>query len=108
MTDTNKTTVAAIPSGAPFAKLVIKVPNAKATPPARPGSLRFKRWAILLGMSGQTVSQYYKACREAGMPCTANNPRDAHAKGLINLTMPPKEAAKVDAKGKAKVDKATK
>ena len=85
-------TINAIPAG-PFPALVIKVPNTTATPPARPGSLRFKRWTLLLGMDGQTVSAYYKACRDAGLPCTANNPRDAHTKGLIQLTMPAKESA---------------
>lgn len=55
---------------------------------ARPGCLRFKRWQILLTMDGKTVSDYYRACREAGIPCTANNPRDAAKKELITLSAP--------------------
>ncbi len=71
-----------------FPAQVIRVKNAKASLPARPGSLRFKRWSILLTMNGKTVSDYYRACRDAGMPCTANNPRDAVTKGLIELAAP--------------------
>lgn len=79
-----------IPSAevSPFVALVIRVPDPKAEIPARKGSQRAKRWQILLGMDGQTVRDYYKACKDAGTPCTANNPRDAHAKGLVNLTAP--------------------
>ena len=54
----------------------------------RPGSLRAKRWQILQTMDGKTVSDYYAACRKAGIPCTANNPRDAVKKDIITLTAP--------------------
>jgi hypothetical protein len=47
-----------------------------------------QRHAILLTLDGQTVRDYYKACKDAGIPCTANNPRTAHAKGLIQLVAP--------------------
>lgn len=89
-----------IPTGVPFTTLLIKVPNAKATPLARPGSKIYKRQAILLNLDGGTVKDYYKACSDAGVPCTANNPRNAHAKGLIQLVAPAKEQAKADAKTK--------
>ena len=90
--------VNAIPTSVAFPQLVINVPNAKATPLARPGSKIYKRQAILLGLHGSTVREYYKACSAAGVPCTANNPRNAHNKGLIVLVAPPKAAAKAAAK----------
>lgn len=55
---------------------------------------RFKCWQILMNMDGSTVSEYYKACREAGIPCTANNPRDAVTKKLIELNAPKQETPK--------------
>lgn len=71
-----------------FTAQVIKVANKKATIPARPGSKIFKRWTILLTLDGKTVKDYYAACRDAGIPCTANNPRNAATKGLIELVAP--------------------
>ena len=75
-------------SVAPFPALVIRVPNASAKSPARPGCMVAQRHAILLTLDGQTVRDYYKACKDAGIPCTANNPRSAHDKGLIQLVAP--------------------
>jgi hypothetical protein len=74
----------------PFPAQVIKVvdPKVNLSTKARAGSLRNKRWAILMQMNGKTVSDYYAACRKAEMPCTANNPRDAVEKGLITLSAP--------------------
>tara|TARA_R110002051_G_C8501613_1_gene464855 strand:+ start:210 stop:512 length:303 start_codon:yes stop_codon:yes gene_type:complete len=94
-----------IPASVPFTTLLIKVANPSATPSARPGSKIFKRQAILLTLDGSTVRDYYKACSDAGIPCTANNPRNAHSKGLIELVAPPKAAAKAAAKASAKVNK---
>ena len=71
-----------------FTAQVIKVSNKKATIPARPGSKIFKRYTILLTLDGKTVADYYGACRDAGVPCTANNPRNAVTKGLIELVVP--------------------
>ena len=99
------TNITEIPANVPFPTLVIKVPNVKATPTARPGSKIFKRQAILLTLDGATVRDYYRACSESGVPCTANNPRNAHAKGLIQLVAPAKDAAKADAKATAKANK---
>jgi len=79
-----------------FPAQIIRVKNAKATIPARPKSQRYRRWAILLGMDGKTVSEYYKACREAGVPCTKNNPVMAMAKGLITLDPPAETADKAE------------
>ena len=79
-----------IPSASvsPFPALVISVPNPSVESPARKGTAVRERHAILLTLDGATVSTYYKACKEAGVPCTANNPRNAHDKGLIILTAP--------------------
>ena len=83
------TTAPAIPTAVPFSQLVITVPNAQATPPAREGCARYNRWVLLRGMAGQTVSAYYAACRKAACgACTKNNPTDAHNKGFIVLTLP--------------------
>lgn len=71
-----------------FPSMIIKVVDKKATLPARKGSLRAKRWGLLLTMDGKSITDYYKSCRDAGCPCTANNPRDAVAKGLITLVEP--------------------
>ena len=74
----------------PFPAQVIKVvdPKINLSTKARAGSLRNKRWAILMQMNGKTVSDYYSQCREAGMPCTANNPRDAVENWLITFSAP--------------------
>ena len=79
-----------IPSASvsPFTALVIRVPNASAKSPARPGCMVAQRHAILLTLEGKTVRDYYKACKDAGIPCTANNPRAEHDKGLIQLVAP--------------------
>ena len=79
-----------------FADQVIKVVNTKVNLAGltKANSKRFKRWSILLKMDGSTVSEYYKACREAGIPCTANNPRDAVTKKLIELNAPKQETTK--------------
>tara|TARA_R110000824_G_scaffold190187_1_gene371602 strand:- start:264 stop:521 length:258 start_codon:yes stop_codon:yes gene_type:complete len=82
--------ITAIPTTHPLPQLVINVPNATATPPARPGCMRYQRWQLLAKLQGSTVSQYYAACKKAGIPCTANNPRAAHAKGFVILTAPTK------------------
>lgn len=95
----------AIPTDVSFTTLVIKVPNNMATPLARPGSKIYKRQAILLTLDGGTVKDYYKACSDAGVPCTANNPRNAHAKGLIQLVAPAKAQAKAQAKAETKANK---
>ena len=71
-----------------FTDMVIGVPDKKVKSFARPGSAVSKRHAILLTLDGKTVSDYYKSCRDAGIPCTANNPRKAADKGLITLTEP--------------------
>ena len=71
-----------------FVQHVITVPNAKAKIPARKGSARARRWAILLTLNGQSVAAYYKACREAGIPCTKNNPLRARDLGLVTLAPP--------------------
>jgi len=89
---------------ATFVNSVIHVPDPKKTPPARPTSARFKRWKILLGMDGSTVSDYYAKCKEAGIPCTRNNPELAVQKGLVTLE-PPKEEAKKETTTEAKKDK---
>lgn len=74
----------------PFPAQIITVvdPKVNLSTKARTGSLRHKRWAILLKMGNKTVSDYYAACRDAGIPCTANNPRDAVKKGIITLSAP--------------------
>jgi|TARA_R110000824_G_scaffold64402_6_gene168274 hypothetical protein len=71
-----------------FVQNVITVPNKAAKIPARKGSARARRWAILLTLSGQTVGAYYKACRDAGIPCTKNNPLRARDMGLVTLAPP--------------------
>ena len=71
-----------------FSDMVIGVPDNKAKSFARPGSQVDQRHAILLTLDGKTVKDYYKSTRDAGVPCTANNPRKAAAKGLITLTEP--------------------
>tara|TARA_R110000824_G_scaffold190187_1_gene371603 strand:- start:840 stop:1118 length:279 start_codon:yes stop_codon:yes gene_type:complete len=88
--------ITAIPTDVAFTALIVKVPDPKATPPARPGCARYQRWQILATMDGSTVSDYYKACKDAGLACTANNPRDAHAKGFIVLTAVKKGGKKKD------------
>jgi len=88
-TTTTTTAAPAIPTAVPFSQLVITVPNAQATPPARTGTARYNRWVLLRGMAGQTVSAYYAACRKSACgPCTKNNPTLAHNKGFIVLTLP--------------------
>ena len=54
--------------------------------PARPRTVRFDRYALLADMDGKTVEDYYAACRDAGIPCSKNNPVNAVAKGFITLT----------------------
>ena len=93
VTPPTTTTAPAIPypnkMGVPFNQLVVTVPNAQATPPAREGTARYNRWLLLRGMAGQTVSAYYAACRKSACgPCTKNNPTLAHNKGFIVLTLP--------------------
>jgi len=81
--------ITAIPAGN-ISAMVITVPNAKATPPAKQGTLRFKRWQVLAAMpAGSTVSQYYAAAR-AAVPgsIASNNPKRAHALGFIVLSAP--------------------
>ena len=81
-------TKATIPAGN-IAQMVISVPNAKATPPAKAGTLRFKRWQVLAQCTGQTVSQYYAAARKAVAGSIAsNNPVRAHQLGFIVLSAP--------------------
>lgn len=80
-----------------FPNKLIKVvdPKAKLFPAkVRTMGNRFKCWQILLTMDGKTVSEYYKACRDAGLPCAANNPRDAVTKKLIELNAPKQETPK--------------
>jgi len=79
---------APLPKGVAFSTLVIGVPNTKATIPARPGSQRARRWAVLLKQNGNTVAAYYAACRALGTPCSKNNPMLAYQKGLITLSAP--------------------
>jgi hypothetical protein len=67
---------------------VISVPNVKAEIPARADSYRAKRWKILVGMSGKTIGDYYKAARDAGIPCSKNNPILAAEKGLVVIKTP--------------------
>jgi len=55
--------------------------------PARPRTARHARFAILSTLNGKTVADYYKACREAGIPCSKNNPILAMQKGFITLTL---------------------
>lgn len=71
-----------------FTAMIIKVVNPNAKIPARPNSKRYHRWKILLTLDGQTISDYYAACRQAEIPCTKNNPERAVAKGLIQLVAP--------------------
>lgn len=76
---------------APFPLHVITVPNkdpAVLVGKVRPKSSRMKRWTILLSCDGETVSSYYKKCRDAGIPCTANNPRLAVTKGIVKINPP--------------------
>ena len=83
-----KLTKAPLPVGN-IAQMVITVPNAKATPPAKAGTLRFKRWQVLAQCTGQTVSQYYAAARKAVPGSIAsNNPVRAHQLGFIVLSAP--------------------
>ncbi len=79
-----------IPNDAPFTSLIINVPDENASPPARSGSDRYKRFCILKTLNGRTIRAYYKACRDAGVPCQKNNPILAHEKGFIILTSPKK------------------
>ena len=77
-----------VPAGQ-VSQMVISVPNPKATPPAKTGCLRFKRWQVLAQCNGQTVSQYYAAARKAvGGDCKSNNPKRAHELGFIVLSAP--------------------
>lgn len=39
--------------------------KAKASIPAKPGTLRFKRLQVMQQCSGQTVADFYAACRKA-------------------------------------------
>jgi hypothetical protein len=72
-----------------FTSMVITVPNKEARIPARPGCARAKRWQLLVSKcNGKTVGDYYTLCREAGIPCTRNNPERAVEKGLITLAAP--------------------
>jgi len=78
---------------AQFADMVIVVKDQAAATKllatkVRPGTLRMRRWNILVGMDGQTLRSYYKACKEDGVPCTANNPRDAVKHEIISLVAP--------------------
>jgi transcriptional regulator with XRE-family HTH domain len=77
-----------VPKNTPFPSLKIRVPDENAVPPARSGTDRYKRFKILRTLNGKTVRDYYKACREAGIPCQKNNPVLAHKKGFIILTSP--------------------
>ncbi len=77
-----------IPTDAPFTSLIINVPIERATPPARPGTDRYKRFCILRTLNGKTIQEYYKACRKADLACQKNNPVLAHEKGFIILTSP--------------------
>jgi|TARA_R110002153_G_scaffold83732_3_gene210285 hypothetical protein len=77
----------------PFPSMVIGVKDKAAATKllatkVRPGTLRMRRWNILVGMDGKTVSEYFKACKEDGVPCTANNPRDAAKFEIVTLTAP--------------------
>lgn len=56
---------------------------------------RFKCWQILMTMDGKSVSEYFAACRAAGIAdgggCSANNVRDAINKaGIITVSPVPK------------------
>jgi len=68
-----------------FQNLVIKVtnPDINLSAVTKFNCDRYKRWTILLKMDGKTVSEYYKACRDAGLKCAANNPRDASSKEVM-------------------------
>jgi len=77
-----------VPDVAPFPSLVIRVPDVNADPPARLGTDRYERFKILKTLNGKTIRDYYKACREAGIPCQKNNPILAHQKGFIVLIAP--------------------
>lgn len=54
--------------------------------PSRPRTTRHARYEILRNLDGQTVSDYYRACREQGVPCNMKSPRIAQQKGFITLT----------------------
>lgn len=59
-----------------------------ATPnPARPRTMRHERFNILATLDGKTVEDYYQACRDAGIPCSKNNPVQAVDKGFITLSL---------------------
>jgi len=77
-----------IPNDKPFPSLIIRVPDKNAVPPARSGTKRYRRFQILRTLNGKTVHDYYRACKEAGIPCQSNNPKIAHQKGFIVLSSP--------------------
>jgi len=97
------TEIATPESAADFPEILIPAPTKKpgrrtdltnatihttATPnPARPRTMRHERFNILATLDGKTVEDYYQACRDAGIPCSKNNPVQAVDKGFITLSL---------------------
>ena len=56
-----------------------------ATPFARPRTARHARLVLMAEMNGKTVSEFYAACREQGIPCSKKLFNIAIDKGFVTL-----------------------